>query len=58
MHVVRGGAGQEHGGAGVVACGLGSNLISKALLEARDYAGITKRVRETVELVRQVRESL
>jgi 2-dehydro-3-deoxyphosphogluconate aldolase/(4S)-4-hydroxy-2-oxoglutarate aldolase len=45
-------------GAGVVACGLGSNLISKALLEARDYAGIARRVRETVELARRVRASL
>jgi 2-dehydro-3-deoxyphosphogluconate aldolase/(4S)-4-hydroxy-2-oxoglutarate aldolase len=45
-------------GAGVVACGLGSNLISKALLDARDYAGIARRVRETVGLVRQVRSSL
>lgn len=45
-------------GAGVVACGLGSNLIGKAMLEARDYAGIASRVRETVELARLVRASL
>ena len=45
-------------GAGVVACGLGSNLIGKAMLEARDYAGITRQVRETVALARRVRASL
>lgn len=45
-------------GAGVVACGLGSNLITKSLLEARDYAGIAKRVRETVDLARAIRASL
>jgi hypothetical protein len=27
-------------------------------MEARDYAGIARRVRETVELVRRVRSSL
>jgi len=45
-------------GAGVVACGLGSNLIPKPLLEARDYAAISLRVRAAVELARQVRTGL
>lgn len=45
-------------GAGVVACGMGSNLISKSLLEARDYAGIAARVREAVQLASQVRAGL
>lgn len=44
--------------AGVVACGLGSQLITKALLEARDYAGIANRVRQTVDLARAVRAAL
>ena len=35
-------------GAGIVAAGIGSNLITKKLLEAKDYAGIEARVRETV----------
>jgi 2-dehydro-3-deoxyphosphogluconate aldolase/(4S)-4-hydroxy-2-oxoglutarate aldolase len=42
-------------GAGIVACGIGSNLITKALLEAQDYDGIERRVRETVELIRTIR---
>ena len=45
-------------GAGIVACGIGSNLITKALLETRDYAGIQKRVRETLALVRQIKDEL
>ena len=42
-------------GAGIVACGMGSGLITKALLDAGDYAGIAARVRETVQLIRRVR---
>ena len=42
-------------GAGIVACGMGSNLITKALLDARDYAGIEARVRDTVQLIKRVR---
>lgn len=42
-------------GAGIVACGMGSGLITKALLEAKDYAGIAARVRQTVEMIRRVR---
>ena len=45
-------------GAGIVACGIGSNLITKALLDARDYAGITTRVCETLALVRRIRAEL
>lgn len=41
--------------AGVVAVGMGSNLIAKALVEAKDYAAIEARVREVVGLVRQIR---
>lgn len=44
--------------AGIVACGMGSHLITKALLDARDYAGIETRVRETVTLIRDIRGSL
>jgi 2-dehydro-3-deoxyphosphogluconate aldolase/(4S)-4-hydroxy-2-oxoglutarate aldolase len=42
-------------GAGIVACGIGSNLITKELLAARDYAGIEKKVRETVALIARIR---
>jgi 2-dehydro-3-deoxyphosphogluconate aldolase / (4S)-4-hydroxy-2-oxoglutarate aldolase len=41
--------------AGIVACGIGSNLITKALLDAKDYASIEKRVRETVNLIKEIR---
>ncbi|MDO8302086.1 MAG: bifunctional 4-hydroxy-2-oxoglutarate aldolase/2-dehydro-3-deoxy-phosphogluconate aldolase, partial [Sedimentisphaerales bacterium] len=34
--------------AGVACVGMGSNLITKESLAAKDYAGITKRVRETL----------
>lgn len=44
-------------GAGIVACGIGSNLITKALLDAKDYAGIETRVRQTVELIKSIRGS-
>jgi 2-dehydro-3-deoxyphosphogluconate aldolase/(4S)-4-hydroxy-2-oxoglutarate aldolase len=42
-------------GAGVACVGMGSNLITKELLAARDYGGITKRVSEAIELVKQIR---
>ena len=42
-------------GSGIVACGMGSNLITKKLLEARDYAGIEQRVRDTVALIKKLR---
>ncbi len=42
-------------GAGIVACGIGSNLITKALLDAGDYAGIEARVRDTVQMIKAIR---
>lgn len=42
-------------GAGIVACGIGSNLITKALLDAQDYAGIEARVRDTVQMIKSIR---
>ena len=41
--------------AGVACVGMGSNLITKELLDARDFAGIEKKVRETIALVRSIR---
>lgn len=41
--------------AGIVACGMGSNLVTKALLDAGDYAGIEARVRDTVQLIKTIR---
>ena len=42
-------------GAGIVAAGMGSKLITPEMLEAGDYAGITAKVRETVDLIKKVR---
>lgn len=42
-------------GAGIVAAGMGSKLITQELLDAKDYAGITQKVRETVDLIKKVR---
>jgi 2-dehydro-3-deoxyphosphogluconate aldolase/(4S)-4-hydroxy-2-oxoglutarate aldolase len=42
-------------GAGVACVGMGSNLITKELLAAKDYKGIEKKVRETIAIVRSIR---
>ena len=42
-------------GAGIVAAGMGSKLITPEMLDAKDYAGISKKVRETVDLIKKVR---
>jgi 2-dehydro-3-deoxyphosphogluconate aldolase/(4S)-4-hydroxy-2-oxoglutarate aldolase len=41
--------------AGVACVGMGSNLISKDLLAAKDYKGIEKKVAETIALIRSIR---
>jgi 2-dehydro-3-deoxyphosphogluconate aldolase / (4S)-4-hydroxy-2-oxoglutarate aldolase len=45
-------------GAGIVACGIGSNLVTRDLLRARDYAGIERKVRDTIDLTRQIKQEL
>jgi len=42
--------------AGVVAVGMGSNLITGSLLTAGDYAGIAEGVRRTLEIIVRLRE--
>lgn len=42
-------------GAGVACVGMGTNLITKELLDQKDYAGIEARVRATVQLIRTIR---
>lgn len=44
-------------GAGVSCVGMGSNLITKQLLQANDYAGISAKVRSTVDLIQKIRGS-
>lgn len=41
--------------AGVFAVGIGSRLVSAEMVKARDWDGLTKRVRATVELVQDIR---
>jgi 2-dehydro-3-deoxyphosphogluconate aldolase/(4S)-4-hydroxy-2-oxoglutarate aldolase len=43
---------------GVAAMGMGSNLITKELIAAKDWAGIENKVRETVERVKAVKAKL
>ena len=45
-------------GAGIVACGVGSNLITRKLLEARDFKGLEESVRKTVTLVKTIKAEL
>jgi 2-dehydro-3-deoxyphosphogluconate aldolase/(4S)-4-hydroxy-2-oxoglutarate aldolase len=42
-------------GAGIVAAGIGSKLITSELLKAKDYAGIEKNVRETIAIIKTIR---
>jgi len=44
--------------AGIVACGVGSNLITKKLLDTKDYAGLQANVREAVSLARRLKAEL
>ncbi len=41
--------------AGVACVGMGSKLITKQLLDAKDYSGIEKKVRETIALIKTIR---
>ncbi|HCO85675.1 MAG TPA: bifunctional 4-hydroxy-2-oxoglutarate aldolase/2-dehydro-3-deoxy-phosphogluconate aldolase, partial [Arenibacter sp.] len=35
--------------------GMGSNLISKTVVENRDYSGLEQSVRETLALIKKIR---
>jgi 2-dehydro-3-deoxyphosphogluconate aldolase/(4S)-4-hydroxy-2-oxoglutarate aldolase len=41
--------------AGAACVGMGSKLITKELVAARDYTGITKKVKEAVEIIKSIR---
>ena len=45
-------------GAGIVACGIGSNMITKKLLDAKDFQGIEDNVRQTLSLVQRIKAEL
>src|SRR3954462_10725722 len=42
-------------GAGIVACGIGSHPRTQELRAANDYAGIEKKVAETIALIKRIR---
>ena len=42
-------------GAGIVAAGMGSKLVTAELLKAKDYAGIEQKVRDTIALIKKIR---
>ena len=43
------------GEAGIVAAGIGSKLITKELLAAGDFDGISRNVARTIELIKAVK---
>jgi len=45
-------------GAGIVACGVGSNLVTRELLKAKDYAGIEAKVRDAIALTQRIKREL
>ena len=42
--------------AGITCAGMGSKLISSKLVVDKDYSAITKKVKETIELIKEIRE--
>jgi 2-dehydro-3-deoxyphosphogluconate aldolase/(4S)-4-hydroxy-2-oxoglutarate aldolase len=42
-------------GAGITCAGMGSSLLTQDLLSSRDFKGITRRVAETLALIREIR---
>ncbi len=40
--------------AGIACAGIGSKLITKELVRAKDWAGITVKVKETIELIKRI----
>ncbi|MBI5942337.1 MAG: bifunctional 4-hydroxy-2-oxoglutarate aldolase/2-dehydro-3-deoxy-phosphogluconate aldolase, partial [Caulobacterales bacterium] len=49
---------REWFGAGIVAAGMVSKLITNDLLKAGDWKGISARVRKTVDLIAKIRREL
>lgn len=43
-------------GSGITCAGMGSKLITKEIVTAKDWNGLTKLVKQTIELIKQVRE--
>jgi len=43
-------------GAGIACAGMGSKLITKEMLAVQDWPGITAKVKETIELIKKIRQ--
>ncbi len=46
---------EEWFNAGIVCAGMGSRLITKELVAAKDWAGLKNKVAQTIELIKQIR---
>lgn len=44
-------------GAGTACVGMGSKLVTKQLIEAKDYAGITKAVQAALQIIKEIRKA-
>jgi 2-dehydro-3-deoxyphosphogluconate aldolase/(4S)-4-hydroxy-2-oxoglutarate aldolase len=44
--------------AGIACAGMGSNLITKELLKEKNYSGLVQKVKEAVDLIREIRSDL
>ena len=42
--------------AGIVAAGIGSKLVTAEILKTRDFAALTRKVQETIQIIRDVRQ--
>jgi len=42
-------------GAGITCAGMGSNLITRELVEKRDFKGLAERIKATLSLIREIR---
>ncbi len=45
-------------GAGVACVGMGSNLLTKDVIQKRDFVAITAKIRTTLDFVREIRDQL
>ena len=43
-------------GAGIACAGMGSKLITKELVAAKDYTAITKKIAETIQIIKEIRK--
>ena len=42
---------------GIVCAGIGSKLITKSMIEKKDYAGITRNVRQVIDIIARLKSA-